>query len=319
MEIFLFNFDKHAYLIDSFLESAALAHNHSKVKTQEWFYWKFRDNPFGKTILACAKEENKIIGCVAYGMQDFIKDKKTIKGALAFENFVHPNHQRKGVFKKLIELSEKTSKQRQIKVLFVFPNKNSLHGYKKMDWSELESPEYWIKGDNILTIPFAFGKLRNSFQPAESNLSNLSSPVYFQQDLSKNIFRSIINLDYLKWRFFSFPVGEYLIVDTKASYSILRIGNRGSVKETQVLFLNIKDESKFKFSKFIKECKLKSNYDVISFPISKQNPIRKYLIKSFFLKVPNQTNICYKILNPENIKDSDVRSLSISAINYHTY
>ena len=70
---------------------------------------------------------------------------------------------------------------------------------------------------------------------------------------------------------------------------------------------------------FLSQCKKEVMYDIISFPISKSNFIRKHLKKSFFLKVPNQTNICYKILDNNEITDEDVLNISLSAINYHTY
>ena len=71
MDYFVFDFDKHSFLVDSYLESASLAYKQER-KSKDWFKWKFRDNPFGKTILACAEDKKNIVGCVAYGLQNFI-------------------------------------------------------------------------------------------------------------------------------------------------------------------------------------------------------------------------------------------------------
>ena len=319
MNYFIFNFKKHINLISSFLESASIAHKHNKVKTEDWFFWKFRDNPFGETILACAEEGGKIIGCVAYGMQPFWLHGKEVICALAFENFVHPAYQRKGIFKKLISLSEIETQKKNINLLFVFPNRNSLPGYERMGWDKLPSPEYWVQGKKLLTLPFLLNDLRKGFQPEASSFSSLVMPESFKQNLKTQNLSSVINLDYLKWRFFSYPVAQYAVIDTNEFYSILRMGRRGKLREAQVLFINLKQEQKTKIKNFLKVCKRKVDYDIISFPISKNNPVRNELKQNLFIKVPNRTNICYKILTTDKITDEQVRSISLNAINYHTY
>lgn len=318
MNYFIFDYKQHSHLIGSFLKSAALAHSHSVHKNVEWFNWKFRENPFGEAILACAEENEKIIGCVAYGMQPFLLSGNEVMCALSFENFVHPSYQRKGIFKKLISLSEKETQKKDINLLFVFPNRNSLPGYERMGWKKLPSPEYWIKGKNLLTLPFSLNELRKGFQPGNSNLYALETATSFSQNPDK-ILTSLITLNYLKWRFFSYPVSNYVVIENDELYSVLRMGKRGQIKEAQVLFINRKKDKNINLTKFIKVCKAKTNYDILSFPISKDNSIRKNLKKAFFMKVPNQTNICYKILNKDVVKDEDLQKISINAINYHTY
>ncbi|MGK4567208.1 GNAT family N-acetyltransferase [Flavobacterium sp. 3HN19-14] len=108
MEIFIFDYAKDAGFVDSFLETAALSHGEDK-KSNDWFFWKFRDNPFGESVLACAKENGIIVGCVAMGMLDFNYESKLLKGAISFETFVHPNQQGKGLFKKLITVAEQNA------------------------------------------------------------------------------------------------------------------------------------------------------------------------------------------------------------------
>lgn len=317
MRYFIFNFQKDVHLIDSFLESASMAHNQEK-KTEDWFNWKFRDNPFGDSIIACAEEDDKIVGCVAYGIQEFWLKGKTIKGVLSFETFVHPAYQGKGVFSKLIELGEETAKLKGIDLMLNFPNSNSLRGFLKGGWKSIESPEYWIKGRNLWTIPINYKHIRMGFKPNKSNIDLLKTPYEFVQNPEQQL-TSVITAEYLKWRFFSFPVTEYIIIDTKDFYSVIRMGTRGGVREGQVLFVHTKHSDKFKMADFIKECQRKANYDVLSFSITKTNKFRKSLRNYFFLKVPNKTNICYKILNDAIIKDEEVINISLNAINYHTY
>lgn len=319
MNYFILNFKKHIHLIPSFLESASIAHKHNKVKTEDWFLWKFRDNPFGETILACAEEDGKIVGCVAYGMQDFMIKNVIYKGVLSFETFVHPEFQGLGVFSKLIKLAEEETTKLGVDFMLNFPNNNSLRGFLKSNWQKLDSPEYWIKLNNILKSFINIKYLKQAFQPEPSNLSSLVTPKSFTQNLNTQNLSSVINLDYLKWRFFSHPVAHYEVIDTDEFYAILRMGRRGKLREVQVLFVNLKQEQKTKIKNFLKVCKRKVDYDIISFPISKNNPVRNELKQNLFIKVPNRTNICYKILSTDKITEEQVRSISLNAINYHTY
>ncbi len=316
MHYFIFNLREHSDLIHSFLKSATMAHKHDEVRREDWFTWKFLDNPFGSTILACAEESGQIVGCVAYGIQPFVMGEKIINCAVAFENFVHPKYQGRGIFKKLISLAEKAAFENGLSVLFVFPNRNSLQGYLRMGWQPLRSPEYWTNARNIF---LHWLDLRKPFRHKQSNLNELNSPKFFQQSIGTKNLTSVIDLDYLNWRFFTYPVGEYAILDTENFYSILRIGNRGRVTEAQVLFINPKFGGKCNLGLFISSCRLKWDYDLISIPISGNNPLRSQMISNLFIKVPSRANMCYKILDSRQINEKQVAAISLNGINYHTY
>lgn len=317
MEFFIFNYVKHNYLVDSFLESASLSHKETK-KNSEWFSWKFKNNPFGETILACALDKDKIIGCVAYGIQPFLLRGKKIKGALSFETFVHPLYQNKGVFGKLIKTGQEEIRNRKIDLMLNFPNTNSLKGFLKNGWNQINKPEYWIKGKNMLSIPLNINELKKGFSPSKSNLEVLSIPKKFTY-ISDNHLNSVITLDYLKWRFFTFPNSEYHYIENSVYDSVSRVGFRGKLKEAQVLFVNIKKPNEFKLTKLLKKTQENTSYDIISFSISKNNVLKGFLKKQFFIKVPNNTNACFKILNDSILKKRDLEKISLKAINYHTY
>ena len=317
MKFFVFNFDTCKHMISSFLESASLAHNKEK-NNEDWFYWKFRDNPFGESIIVCAEDESKIVGCVAYGIQEFWLNDEKIRGVLSFETFVHPAFQGKGIFSNLVQLGEETVKSKGFDLMLNFPNSNSLRGFIKAGWKSIEGPEYWIKGKNLWNVLFNYKHICLGFKPNKSNINLLTMPKGFKQNTSQQV-TSVITADYLRWRFFTYPVTEYVVVDSKDFYSIIRMGSRGKSREGQVLFIQTKISDGFKINDFIKDCKVRANFDILSFSISKTNKIRNLLKKSFFLKVPNKANICYKILNEAIIKEEDVRDISLNAINYHTY
>ncbi|MDC1080749.1 GNAT family N-acetyltransferase [Flavobacteriaceae bacterium] len=319
MKFFIFNFNSDLHLIDGFLESASQAHKIQK-KTRDWFLWKFRDNPYGESILACAEVDGKIIGCVAYGAQTFMIENETVKGAFAFENFVHPDYQGKGLFGDLITLSEKETKIRGIQILLVFPNKNSLRGYKKRGWIQENIIEYWLKPSNPLKIMFNLNNLKKTFEPSKSNLKvlNLYGLSLSEFHLKSKTFQAVVDLSYLKWRFYIYPVSKYIVVNNESFFSIAREGNRGVLKEVQVLYSISKNNENLDLKAMIREYRIKNEFDLISFPVSKNNPIKKQFSSNFIFKVPNHTNMFYKTLD-DTTEHIDVSKISISAINYHTY
>lgn len=318
MDYFIFQYKNDEHLIDSFLESASIAHK-EKIKTKDWFLWKFRDNPFGESILACAKIDGKIIACVALGIQDFFHENKIVKGAFSFETFVHPNHQGKGLFKELINLAEIESQNRGIKFLLNFPNSNSLPGFIKSNWSRINCAEYWIKPNSFINLVFNIRELKKAFVPNTPNFDQLNVNQISDFIIQKpsDTFKSVINNDYLTWRFFTYPVTEYSVINNDNILSIARVGYRGKLKEIQVLFVISNNKKHLSISSLLKLYEKDTSYDVISFAISNKNRIRKNLIKSFFIKVPNNTNVTLKKI--DKMHKFNFLKLELSAINYHTY
>lgn len=319
MNYFIFNFDTDLDKVESLLSSMAVAHKLPK-RTKEWFLWKFRDNPYGESILACAEVEGEIIGCVAYGMQKFLNKGEVINGAMSFETFVHPNQQGKGIFGRLIKLSENAASIRKIQLLINFPNSMSLPGFRKKGWIYKDINEYWLKAINPLKLVYNVKNLKKSFISSSSNFKDLNLKELSNKGLclESEIFQALINVPYLKWRFFTYPVSKYIVINNESFFSIAREGNRGVLKEVQVLYSISKNNESLKLKKLIREYKFMDKYDLISFPVSKNNPIKKKFLSNFIFKVPNNTNMCYKILD-DTIEHIDVSEISINAINYHTY
>lgn len=318
MNYFIFDYQKNQNLIDSFLKSASIAHK-EKIKSKDWFLWKFRDNPFGETILACVENEGAIVGCVALGIQDFLCEKKTVKGAFSFETFVHPNYQGKGLFKELINLAETESQYRKIKFLINFPNSKSMPGFLKSGWIRINCAEYWIKPNSFINVIFNIKEFKKAFVPNAPNFEKLNINQISDLNFGKtsDSFKSFINVEYLMWRFFTFPVSEYSVINDDNIFSIARVGHRGKLKEIQVLLVINKNHKGIKLNNLMRLYKKNTNYNIISFPISHENEIRKILIKSLFIKVPNKTNVAFKKI--DRTDKFDFNKLELSAINYHTY
>ncbi|MFC4633314.1 GNAT family N-acetyltransferase [Dokdonia ponticola] len=317
MNFFIFELEKHEYLIDTFLESASLSHNKDK-KTKEWFLWKFKDNSFGKPILACVEDQNKIVACVALGKQDFILGSKIIKGALSFETFVHPDYQGKGIFSKLIGIAEKEAIHQGICVLLNFPNSNSLRGFIKKKWNYLDISEYRVKPRLSIFNFLFFYDIKKSFEIAKPSENFIALPQNFTQESLPKKVQCQLTLPYLKWRFDYKKNLGYCFLSNDYFDCLFRYGKRGRLRESQILYFNIKSNS-FTFKHFYKEVFKSQKYDLISFLTSTNNTFFTIIKKNTLFKVPNNVNICYKILDENAISKGEFNTISITGINYHTY
>lgn len=313
MQLKIFNYREDNYLINSFLESLSLSHKHDIVKDEEWFNWKFKHNPYGEAILACAIDDDKIIGCVALGKH--ILNVKGVKYycALSYETFVHPNYQGKGLFKKLISLAEQEAIKQDIQVLINFPNSNSLPGFTKMTWKKLDIPEYWIKLINIYNVFKNYKDIKKSYIPLQTNFKDLKRYEY-KEKLYDNIYIET-SQEFFNWRFYQYPVNNYHIINDNENFAIGRLGKRGKLLELQILI----STGDFNPNEMIKLFRLETKFDIISFPISKNNITKKKLSSRLFFKVPNKINVCYKIIGNEIPNNINFTELSLNAINYHTY
>lgn len=317
MRYFIFNFETDHDFIESFLIAASKAHGYQSIKSKEWFYWKFRDNPFGESILACAEENGVITGCVGYGIQPFLLNGKTLKAVLSFETFVHPEFQGQGLFTKLIKFAENKLIEENICFVLNFPNPNSLNGFLKNGWKLMETPQYRIKLNNYIKLILKFRDFRKVYQPNPSNLNQLIPFKKFEQHNITNL-KSVIDLDYLNWRFFTFPITEYTILNNHNYQSIIKFGKRGAILEAHILFINIKDRNSFVFKDFLRHCRTIFDFDIISITLSNGNPIKNMLARNIFLNVPSKVHMCYKILDNKSVTDIDIINISFDGINHHT-
>ena len=79
---------------------ASLGETSSKKTERVWNY-KHVDNPFGKSLVLLAEENNQIIGVRAFMRWKWQQGKDIYSALRAVDTATHPDHQGKGVFKKL--------------------------------------------------------------------------------------------------------------------------------------------------------------------------------------------------------------------------
>ncbi|MGB5981056.1 MAG: GNAT family N-acetyltransferase [Nonlabens sp.] len=314
MILFLYDHERDYELAPSFLESASAAH-FEPIKSLDWFLWKFIERPSG-SILACAADQNKIVACVAFAPQIFKSSVETISSAISYETFVHPNYQRRGLFSELLKLAEAECYRREVDFLINFPNINSIDGFKKNKWQELKQPLYIIY-PKYTVKSFLYSRfIKNEFKICKHTSENVSSFDNLNQHFGEKL-KPLFTKNYIFWRFLS-QNKSYGIVEYDQDFLLYRVGKRGKLIEVQVLMLELKNVSKQSLNKIISQVKSKLEYHILSFLLSSNHQVARYMSFPKFISVPNNTNVCFKSL--KNLKPAFLKeNINFESSLYHTY
>lgn len=193
-------------------------------KSVEYWRWKHINNPFGPSPVLLALENDAVIGVRAFMRWDWRNDDITIRAVRAVDTATHPDHQGKGIFRKLTMALLDVCKQRGLHLVFNTPNEKSLPGYLKMGWQKTGNLPVQLR----LPTPGALGRrLVNALPSVDTwdggdSITNAISLISERGILQKSTHANgaIItdySSEYLRWRYLDVPVVKYMAqsIDTK--------------------------------------------------------------------------------------------------------
>lgn len=206
----------------------------SSKKTEDIWRYKHVDNPFGKSLVLLAVEDNKVIGVRAFMRWKWQQGSKIFSAFRAVDTATHPAHQGRGIFKKLTLTALEIAKSNGDHFVFNTPNANSKPGYLKMGWKELGKLQIQLFPVN----PFYFKKSTENIEKLGHNKINYSDletllKSIYQREKNKGVFTPK-NVAYLKWRYEENPIQDYLIFSDKDFFLAAYIKSRGNFKEFRV-------------------------------------------------------------------------------------
>lgn len=184
--------------------------NLDSTYTQSSFRWKHLENPFGKSYGFLALDGEKIIGLRMFMYWEFknISENTTLRAIRPVDTVVDENHRGKGLFKKLT-LQGLNDCKGKYDLIFNTPNENSLPGYLKMGWKNINTNYFKLGLVNILTknIKIIHSSLEHNLEYIYSNI---------------NRWETNKSLDFFKWRYGD---SNYLISQFNSSrviYSLVK-------------------------------------------------------------------------------------------------
>lgn len=315
-----------AYFVQ-LLENAALIHNREK-DSLEWLKWKYFDSPFGESICVVAlTKDNKIAGEVTFGQYQYMLNDKVIKCLISYQTMVHPNHQKKGLFNSLTKEGLKTANTKGVGLVLNFPNKASYAPFKKLNFvpiNHIENKVFLVKKIttllNILSLkkPFlatVIHKVDEKQLLLFNELKNTITPLKIKDILTPNR-----TPEFIKWRYFTYPLYDYRIINTTLGWAIVRLGKRGVLNEVQIMELFSTTNFNYEFIKKIKGeiiAKLKPN--IILCNVSNNHPAVSFTKKAGFHALPHNISFFTYAINNQLSKFLKKESWIVTATEFHRY
>jgi N-acetylglutamate synthase-like GNAT family acetyltransferase len=183
-------------------------------KSEDLWNWKHVYNPFGKSPVLIAEENEEIIGVRAFLRWNYAQNGKIIRTCRAVDTATHPKYQGKGIFSKLTLALLEELQQEGVQAVFNTPNTQSTPGYLKMGW------EKW--GNLPLKLKFHLGKTKSKQGPlsdwhaVEGLITSLEAE---NQSDSKLI--THLSPGYLNWRYRDSPLFPYHYLSDGNSYLLI--------------------------------------------------------------------------------------------------
>jgi len=184
-------------------------------KSEAFWRWKHIDNPFGKSPVLVAEENNQLIGVRAFMRWEWRQGNKIYKAVRAVDTATHPEHQGKGIFKKLTLQLVEQCKQECVDFIFNTPNASSKPGYLKMGWQEAGKLKIHLRP--VLSL---YRKHPNfDAQHALSNILAHDQLINYQFKTKALV--TNLSEEFLKWRYQGNPNIQYGTIGDGLGYRVI--------------------------------------------------------------------------------------------------
>lgn len=188
-------------------------------KSEIYWRWKHVDNPFGKSLVLLAIDNNKIVGVRTFMRWKWRSGDQIIEAVRGVDTVVHPDYQRNGMFGKLTLALIDHCRENGYGLLFSTPNKKSKRGYTKLGWAEAGKLPIQMKMikpvsmmvDVVLGKKTGQSSVQKKDESIDHYLNNKGLPALISQNNA--LYGSHVitehTVDTLNWRYANVPVAEY--------------------------------------------------------------------------------------------------------------
>lgn len=197
-------------------------------KNDEKIRWQFLENPVNKQFvdIAIDKEKNRVAAIYAIFPVQFQVNGNDYIGSQSLDTITDIDYRGKGLFTNLAKDVYEKASQNNIKLVYGFPNGNSIHGFaKKLDWRVLDPVPFLFKPINTgyftkkIKLLSWFPNIRIGFRNKVDKKINIKLKKEFPEEVNKiwgkfseNILVSVKrNKEYLDWRYIQKPDEDYKI------------------------------------------------------------------------------------------------------------
>ena len=208
----------------------------------DFFAWKHDDNPFGPSPAWVAIEGGQIVGFRTFLRWELARGTKRLRMVRAVDTGTDPDHQGKGIFRRLTQGAVAELASAGYDAVFNTPNTQSRPGYLKMGWTELGRPVIGV----LPRSPLAAVRMARSRQAAEK----WSEPIAVGQSAGDALggggldamlaalppsagWATPRTAEYLRWRYGFEPL-RYRALEVRGGLAVFRVRRRGASREVSL-------------------------------------------------------------------------------------
>jgi predicted N-acetyltransferase YhbS len=208
-------------------------------RDRAFFAWKHDENPFGPSPAWVAIERGEIVGFRMLLRWEFVRGTERLRMARAVDTASDPDHQGKGVFRRLTLTAVEGLTAAGYDAVFNTPNTRSRPGYLKMGWTALGRPTIGVRP----RAPLAALRMMRSREAAEkwsdpSTAGDAAADALGGWDLpsllatlpSRPGWATPRTPEYLRWRYGFEPL-HYRVAEVRGGLVIFRVRRRGPSRE----------------------------------------------------------------------------------------
>ncbi|MFD1564326.1 GNAT family N-acetyltransferase [Haloarchaeobius amylolyticus] len=125
---------------------------------EEWFQWKYRDNPYVDHVpIYVAVVADEIVGARSFFALPLWTGQGTILALQPCDTMVHEAHRRKGLFTRMTEAAIEGYRNGEPELCFNFPNSKTRSGNQKLGWRITAEKELYYRIHDPAAVAGATG------------------------------------------------------------------------------------------------------------------------------------------------------------------
>jgi GNAT superfamily N-acetyltransferase len=208
---------------------AALGETALLRRTPEQWHWKHTLNPFGRSIVLVAADGDRVAAVRAFMRWRLATpDGGELSCVRAVDTAVHPDYQRRGLFRSLNEAALDVARDDGVDLVFNTPNAQSRPGYLRQGWRDVGPIGVMIRP----SLKMFTRHSRDELPKADDVLAGAERATGISgSDRAPLGLRTVRSEAYWRWRFEQHPTASYLRVDEAGSTAVLRVNRRSGRDE----------------------------------------------------------------------------------------
>lgn len=204
---------------------------------EAFFRWKHLENAAGRSPMWVAESGGEIAGFRSMMRWSYRDGDRTMHAVRAVDTATDPNHQRKGIFRRLTEAAVDQLTAEGTAFVFNTPNEKSRPGYLRMGWVDAgrlpaaflpAGPASLLRLARARTAAEKWSLPLDAGEPIDDIAGDLADPSSPSSGIATDR-----TAEHLRWRYGFEPL-HYRVIQTDEAIGVVRLRRRGSATEAVV-------------------------------------------------------------------------------------